>query len=73
MKITDVLVAEHAAFARVFDLVERALAACGTVAEVRMLAGLVEGLLHHHGAAEENLRQNSTAKHPAARSLSDAA
>ena len=55
MKITDVLTAEHAAFARLFDLVERALVACRTVGEVRMLAGLVEGLLHHHGAAEEHL------------------
>ena len=55
MKITDVLVAEHVAFGRLFDHMERALTGCGTVAEVRMLAGLVEGLLQHHGATEEHL------------------
>lgn len=55
MKITDVLLAEHATFTRMFDHVERALSNCRTAAEVRLLGSIVEGLLHHHGATEEHL------------------
>ncbi len=55
MKITDVLITEHALFNRVFAQVERALSQCGAVKEVQMLAGLVEGLLRHHGETEAHL------------------
>lgn len=55
MSITDVLVAEHVAFAALFDQMQASLPACRTVAEVALLARLVEGVLRHHGEAEEHL------------------
>jgi hypothetical protein len=55
IKITDVLMAEHATFVRVFDHVERALSTCRTVGEVHLLGSVVEGLLQHHGETEEHL------------------
>lgn len=53
MKITEALLAEHVVFHNIFDHVERVLPQLKTVAEVRAYAGLLEGLLRHHGESEE--------------------
>ena len=55
MNITDALVAEHAVFTVVFDYVERVSPKLTTLAEARLLAGLIEALLRGHADAEENL------------------
>jgi hemerythrin-like domain-containing protein len=55
MKITEALIAEHAVFTALFDYVERVLPNLNTLAEVKMLGGLIEALLDGHGDAEENL------------------
>jgi hemerythrin-like domain-containing protein len=55
MKITEVLVAEHAIFLGVIAQIERALPGCATLPEVRVLAGIVEGLLRPHAETESNL------------------
>jgi len=55
MKITEILVAEHRIFLGVFDQIERALAGVATLAEARMLARLVEGMLESHAGTETEL------------------
>ena len=55
MKITEALVAEHNTFLIVFDQIERTLPGLTTLAETRMLASLVEGLLESHAKTETNL------------------
>ncbi len=55
MKITEALVAEHAAFSAVLDQIERLLPELGSPAEVKRLASLVEGMLRSHGHSETNL------------------
>jgi hypothetical protein len=55
MTITEVLVAEHTVFLSVFDQVERALQQVTTAEGVRMLAGIVHGLLEKHAENEANL------------------
>ncbi len=55
MKITEALFAEHATFKVVFDFIELALPDLRTLAEVKLLARLVEALLYGHAEAEENL------------------
>jgi hemerythrin-like domain-containing protein len=55
MKITDILVTEHRIFESVFAQIEAALPSAGTLAEIRMLAALVEGLLTAHGGTETEL------------------
>ena len=52
MKITEALIAEHIVLNRVFDQVERSLAPAATLAVVKSLAAVVEGLLHQHASAE---------------------
>ncbi len=53
--ITEALVAEHAAFLTVFEQMESLLPQLGTVEEAKILAGLAEHLLQHHGAMENDL------------------
>lgn len=53
--ITDALTAEHGVFCALFDQIEVMLPRLRRLAEVKILAGLVEGLLLSHGAAEEDL------------------
>jgi hemerythrin-like domain-containing protein len=53
--ITKMLSDEHTHFVRLFDEVDRLLPDLRTVAEVRLLCRLVEGVLAHHADVEENL------------------
>ena len=53
--ITQTLVLEHRIFRTVFDQVERAFPHVGSAQEVKLLARVVEGLLHEHGETEKNL------------------
>ena len=53
--ITQKLILEHAVFCDVFDQIERVLAGSSSIAEVKSLASVVEGLLRGHGEAETNL------------------
>ena len=53
--ITDALVAEHRQLRDLFDQIETLLPNLATLAEVRLLATLVGGLLRGHDAAEQNL------------------
>jgi hemerythrin-like domain-containing protein len=53
--ITDALVTEHSILRYVFDEINRLLPGVRTVAEVRLLARLVEGVLSHHADVEQNL------------------
>jgi hemerythrin-like domain-containing protein len=55
MKITQVLLAEHGMFRHVFEEIERVLPECGTLAEVKRLASIVEGLVRPHGETEADL------------------
>jgi len=52
MKITEILVAEHRLFLRLFAQIERLLPRVRAAGEVRRLAALVEALLAEHGATE---------------------
>jgi hemerythrin-like domain-containing protein len=55
MKITDILVVEHAVFRAFFDDVEGMLPSLKTVAEIKLLARLAEIRLRNHGESEQNL------------------
>jgi hemerythrin-like domain-containing protein len=55
MKITEALVAEHTIFLSVFDQIERALPSLTTPAEVKTMAGIVEGMLEGHAKSETDL------------------
>jgi hemerythrin-like domain-containing protein len=54
LKITEALVAEHAAFRAVFLEMERLTPRAGSLQEVRLLASLMEGFLRRHAAKEED-------------------
>jgi len=53
--ITTTLIMEHATFCAVFDQIERVLPGLNSVAEVRVLSTVVEGLLAGHADIEANL------------------
>ena len=55
MKITDVLRAEHTVFHHLFDHVETTTPRLKKLAEVRMLAALVDKVLAPHSATEDEL------------------
>jgi hemerythrin-like domain-containing protein len=55
MKITDILLAEHMVFHNIFDHIESRLPGLKSLAEVKVLAGLMETLLRAHGRTEEEL------------------
>ena len=55
MKITDALLAEHTVFHHIFDHLEAAVPRARTLAEVRVLARLLEALLADHSHTEEDL------------------
>jgi len=53
--ITNFLATEHAVFCELFDEIDRLLPEVQTVAEVRLLSRLVEGVLSRHADVEQNL------------------
>ena len=53
--IANFLTTEHAVFCELFDEIDRLLPDVRTVAEVRLLARLVEGVLSCHADVEQNL------------------
>ena len=55
MTITQSLTSEHTQFCVLFDEIDRLLPDVRTVAEVRLLSRLVEGVLSRHADVESNL------------------
>jgi hemerythrin-like domain-containing protein len=55
MKITEVLRAEHCVFHNLFDHVEATLPKVRTLAEVKVMARMIESLLEPHSRAEDEL------------------
>ena len=55
MKITEILMAEHAVFHNLFDHVETALPCTRTTAEVKSLATLVDRVMAPHSKTEDDL------------------
>lgn len=55
MKITETLVAEHAVFRNVFDSIERTLPKIRSLAEIKLIASLVESMLVRHAEAENDI------------------
>jgi hemerythrin-like domain-containing protein len=55
MTITETLIAEHRVFTEVFDQIESFLPKLTTLAEVKLLARLAEGMLQGHADTENNL------------------
>lgn len=55
MKITDALRAEHCVFHTLLDHAERVLPRLRSVAEIKVLGGLLESLLAPHSRAEDEL------------------
>lgn len=55
MKITDALLAEHVVFHSVFDHIELVAPCLESLAEVKVLGGMLAALLEHHGEAEDKL------------------
>jgi len=53
--ITNFLATEHALFCELFDEIDHLLPDVQTVAEVRLIARLVEGVLARHADVEQNL------------------
>jgi hemerythrin-like domain-containing protein len=53
--ITEALIAEHSAFCAVFDEMEQVLPHLGTIAEVKLLISLLEGMLMDHSEVETEL------------------
>jgi len=55
MKITEALFAEHLVFHHMFDHIEAAVPKLKTLAEVKLLAALMESLLKAHSDTEDEL------------------
>ena len=55
MKITEVLFAEHQVFHNMFDYVERNVSRAKTLAEVKLMAALIEAMLEAHSRTEDEL------------------
>ena len=55
MKITEILLAEHAVFHNLFDHIERSSPKVRTLAELRTLAATLETLLRAHSETEDEL------------------
>jgi hemerythrin-like domain-containing protein len=55
MKITEILLAEHAVFHNLFDHIERCAPKLKTLAEVRSMARTLETLLRAHAETEDDL------------------
>ncbi len=55
MKITEALFAEHQVFHNLFDYIERNVQRSKTLAEVKLLAALMETMLEAHSRTEDEL------------------
>jgi len=55
MKITEALFAEHQVFHNMFDYVERNVSRAKTLAEVKLMAALMEAMLEAHSRTEDEL------------------
>jgi hemerythrin-like domain-containing protein len=55
MKITEILLAEHAVFHNLFDHIEKTSPRLRTLAELRALAATLETLLRAHSVTEDEL------------------
>ncbi len=55
MKITEILVAEHAVFHNLFDHIEKTLPRLKTLAEVKSLATTLDALMRPHARTEDDL------------------
>jgi len=55
MKITEVLMAEHAVFHNLFDHIEKSAPRLKTLAEVKLLAATMETLHRAHSSTEDKL------------------
>lgn len=55
MKITDALIGEHSVFHSLFDHIERVLPRLGSLAELKVMAGMLEALMESHSHAEDDL------------------
>ena len=55
MKITEALFAEHQVFHNMFDYVERNVSRAKTLAEVKLMAALIEAMLAAHSRTEDEL------------------
>jgi len=55
MKITHILLAEHAVFHNLFDHIEKTAPQIKTLTEVKSLAALVESVLRAHSRTEDEL------------------
>ena len=55
MKITEVLMAEHAVFHNLFDHIEAAVPRLKTPGEVKLLATLVDKVMAPHSKTEDDL------------------
>ena len=55
MKITEILLAEHAVFHNLFDHIEKTAPRLKTLAEVKSLAALLESVLRAHSLTEDEL------------------
>ncbi len=58
MKITDALLAEHIVFHHLFDHIEKTAPRLNTLAEVCVLADLLESMLVKHSKSEDELLMN---------------
>ena len=55
MKITEALFAEHQVFHNMFDYVEQNVSRAKTLAEVKLMAALMEAMLEAHSRTEDEL------------------
>jgi len=55
MKITEAIFAEHQVFHNMFDYVERNVSRANTLAEVKLMAALIEAMLEAHSRTEDEL------------------
>jgi len=55
MKITDILLAEHAVFHNLFDHIEKAAPRAKTTQEIKLLAALLDSVMRPHAKTEDDL------------------
>ncbi|HTX21207.1 MAG TPA: hemerythrin domain-containing protein [Candidatus Aquilonibacter sp.] len=55
MKITEILLAEHAVFHNLFDCIEKAAPRLKSVAEIKLLGALLDAAMRPHAKTEDDL------------------